>query len=148
MKKFGFLFIIFFSLIYSGPVLAQEEKNTSEKGEGNFLENLNFEEGTFLGNVNSKLMNLVESVEKWRLAKKDSVRASLDIMETRREDAKDPKPAVKVLTILHISGLALALFVLSLQFVFWTILVLLVIAVIRKLVNFIIGIFRRDHINA
>ena len=146
MKKFGLLLVVITALFYSVPVLAQDKEASAD--EGGFLENLNFEEGTFLGNVNNGLMKLVDNVEKWRLAKKESVKASLDIMETRREDAKDPKPAVKVLTIIHISGLAIALFVLSLQFVFWTALILIVIAVIRKLVNFVIGLFRRDHIRA
>ncbi len=149
MRAVGFLAFAIF-ILFASPVLAVDEK-TSEKpadAKSGFLSKINFEKGTFLGDTNIKFMALVEKIEKWRLEKKDSIKSSLDKIETRREDAKDPKPAVKVMTIIHISGLAIALFVFSLQFVFWTASILIAIFIIRRLVHFIIGLFHRRPIQA
>lgn len=128
------------------PVLAQDDATKKEKKP--FAERISFEEGTFLGDVNVKFMALIERIEIWRLAQKDTTDGSLDTLESRREDQEDPSTAVKVLTILHIALLALMLFVFSLQFVFWTIAVILIILILRKLITWIIGLFRRDHIQA
>lgn len=150
MRIFSLLVFILL-LSATQPIFAQEEKEEDKDAsteKTSFVEKINFEEGTFLGNVNDKFMKFVGGVEKWRLEKKEKIETSLDKIETRREDEKDPKPAVKVITILHIGFLAVLLFLFSLQFVFWTVSILLVIAIIRRLVRFIVGLVRRDHIRA
>lgn len=149
MKIASFLVIVLF-LSFVSPAFAADEKAKDEptKEKSGFLSKINFDEGTFLGDANVKFTKMVNSIEEWRVAKKDAIKSSLDKVETKREDAKEPKPVDKVVTIIHISGLAIALFVFSLQYVFWTAGILLAIALIRKLVHFIIGLFRRGPIQA
>lgn len=137
--------LIFSMFLVASPALAQDETTEPKTG---FVEKLNFEKGTFLGDANVKFMALIDQIEVWRLDNKTKIDTSLDSIETRREDQKDPSTAVKVLTVLHIALLALLLFVFSLQFVFWTIAIIVAIMIIRRLIRFIIGLFRRDHISA
>ncbi len=143
MKSISILVFIL-AISFASPVFAADEKIAEKDGgaKSGFLSKLNFEKGTFLGDVNAKVVSWVGKVEEWRLKEKEVIKTSLDKIETRREDEKDPKPAVKVLTIIHISGLALALFVFSLQSVFWTIAIIVAIFLIRKLIHLIIRLFR------
>lgn len=148
MKLVATLVFVFIATL-TQPVYAADEKAVSEeKSTSKIAGKLSFEEGTFLGNANASFMKLVERIETWRLAQKEKTDASLDKIETKREDQNDPKGAVKVLTILHIALLAVLLFLFSLQFVFWTALILILIAVIRRLIRFVVGLVRRDHISA
>jgi len=139
--------IIFGLSLIAQPVLAQDDA-ARERDKKPFAERISFEEGTFLGDANVKFMAFIGHVEAWRLEHKEKTDASLDTIETRREDQKDPSTAVKVLTILHIAFLALMLFVFSLQFIFWTIGILLTIMIIRKFIRWVVGWARRDHIEA
>ncbi len=147
---FRYASLVLAVLLIATPVFAQDKdaKRTEAKEKTGFLQKLNFEEGTFLGNANVKFMKLVNRVEDWRLETKEKIETSLDKIETRREDEKEPSTAVKVITVLHIALLAILLFLFSLQFVFWTVSILLVIAFIRRIVRFIAGLIRRDHISA
>lgn len=149
MYKYAFLILAV--ILIATPVFAEEGKIAKTKSEekSGLFKNINFEEGTFLGNANVKFMNLVNGIEEWRLKTKEKIGTSLDKIETRREDgAGEQKTAIKVLTVLHIALLAVLLFLFSLQFVFWTVAILLTIAVIRRIVRSISGLIRRDHITA
>lgn len=148
MKTVGYL-VLASVIFFVAPVYAQEDSSAKEsKEKSGFLSDLNFEEGTFLGNVNVKFETLVNKVEDWRLAKKEIIKESLEKIDTKREDAKEPKSLEKVITVAHIAGLAVSLFVFSLQYVFWTALILMLIVLIRKIIGLIIRVFRRDHIRA
>lgn len=148
MKKFVFVGIFVLTLAPLS-LFAAADKPTAKTGDSkSFLENVSFDKGTFLGNVNDGVVKFIGQIEAWREEHKISFKESLDNVEKKRELDKDPKPAVKVLTIIHICGLAILLFIFSIQIAFYIALFGIVFWIIKKIIRFILRLFKRHPENA
>ncbi len=134
MKKAA-LYLILFTLIFPGAARA-EEKSAEENGDV---------KQSFTQSVNEKVVNFTDTIETWRKKKSVDFKASMEKVEAKRAEKKDAKPVDKVLTMLHIYGLAALLFVFSLQFVFYTAAILIALSILRRVFGFVFGYFRRDN---
>ncbi len=139
MKKGSILFLIVIVLL---PVIsfAEETKPAESK---KFLEDISFEKGTLLGDVNDKAVALFKKVEEWRAKEKAVIKESLDKVEKERSAEENPKTLEKILTMAKLFGLAALLFVFSIQTAFYVVFVALVFWVIRKIFRFIGKLFKR-----
>ena len=133
-------FLLLLVLAMPGVLLAQDKTETEEEEKQEVVE----DKQSFTQTINTKVISITDGIEKWRKEKSVDFKASMDKTEERRMANKDAKPAMKVLTMLHIYGLAALLFVFSLQFVFYTAAILIGISIIRRIVNIVFGAFRRE----
>jgi hypothetical protein len=133
-------FLLFLVLAMPGNLLAQDKTETQEDDKKEVVE----DKQSFTQTINAKVISITDGIEKWRKEKSVAFKASMEKTEERRMANKDAKPAMKVLTMLHIYGLAALLFVFSLQFVFYTAAILIGISIIRRIFNIVFGMFRRE----
>ncbi len=136
LATFFFLLV----LVMPGSLLAQDKAETQEEDK----EEVSQEKSSFTEMINAKVISITDGIEKWRKQKSVDFKESMEKTEERRMANKDAKPAMKVLTMLHIYGLAALLFVFSLQFVFYTAAILIGISIIRRIINIVFGAFRRE----
>ena len=135
--------VIFLIVVLLGApsiILAQDETVSQDEKEA--TEETSKE--SFTHKINASVINFTDKIEEWRKQKSLDFKASMEKIEDRRSDNKDAKPAMKVLTMLHIYGLAALVFLFSLQFVFYTAAILISISILRRLFGTIFGLFRRE----
>lgn len=128
-------------LVLVSPALLHAQDNAKESNASKDVESDN---QTFTQSINAKVVKFTDSIEDWRKDKSADFKASMEKVEDRRADNKDAKPAMKVLTMLHIYGLAALVFVFTLQFVFYTAVILISISLLRRIFGTIFGLFRRE----
>lgn len=145
---FIFLFLISVSLP-SGVFAADSKASVSDAKDAvkKSISDISFDKG-FLGKVNEKVTDWTAGIEVWRVKEKGVFQTSLDVVDKKRSQDKDPKTPVKVFRFLHILVLATLLFIFSLQFVFYAAFICIGIWLIRKIILFLVGIFRRNRMNA
>lgn len=141
----NFLIILFLFLSFSSVSFAQDETKKTESQDTSLFKKISFEEGTFFGNLNKSITNLIKNIEEWRLKQKESFDKSLDSTEDKRQANKEEKSINKVLVVAHLIILAILLFVFSIQVVFYGFLIIITIAIIRKIFNFVKRLFRREE---
>ena len=128
-------------LVLVSPALLHAQDSAKES---NVSKDVESDNQTFTQSINAKVVKFTDSIEDWRKDKSADFKASMEKVEDRRADNKDAKPAMKVLTMLHIYGLAALVFVFTLQFVFYTAVILISISLLRRIFGTIFGLFRRE----
>lgn len=139
MKRFVVFLIV---IILGAPSFSMAQDKTVSEEEKVSTEEASKE--SFTHKINATVINFTDKIEVWRKQKSVDFKASMEKIEDRRSDNKDAKPAIKVLTMLHIYGLAALVFLFSLQFVFYTATILIAIGLLRRLFGTIFGLFRRE----
>lgn len=141
-KKFLIISAIFFFFVPF--VFAQKNEKKEETESKSLFKNISFEENTFFGGINSSITKIVKNIEEWRVKQKESFDKSLDSTDDKRQTNKDEKSFNKVLIVAHLIILAILLFVFSIQVVFYSFIVFLVIVILRKIFNLVKRLFRRE----
>ncbi|MCC7469953.1 MAG: hypothetical protein IT284_02325 [Bacteroidetes bacterium] len=103
------------------------------------------EEGKFFNNINNSIIEFFGKIEDWREKEVSVFHESLDKVDAKRQEQKENevKPAIRVFTIAHIVLLSILLFVFSLQVAFYIVAGVIVISILRKILGFLFGLFRR-----
>ncbi len=107
------------------------------------LESINFKPDSFESKAKDWLIESIDKLESWRVDKSNEAKTSLAKVKSDRENLTETKPAVKVLSFLHMWGLMIAGFILAISALFYLVGFILVVWVIKKSFQIIRFIFHR-----
>lgn len=102
-------------------------------------------EGTFLEKADALFkMNFAKS-EEWREKKLIDFKKSKEKVEKSREDDKDAKTSVKVVSLIHLYSIITISFIFSVSVIFYLVAVVLAYILLRTVWRLIKKIFRKKH---
>lgn len=110
---------------------------------GDLIEKIKFKEDSFGDKTKITVVKSLEKLEAWRNKVDASLDAPIQKVEDDRKDSINQKPEIKAMSFLHLWALKILQLIVSAGFIFYGLVVVIAIVVIKKLFAFIAWIFRR-----
>lgn len=150
-----FLFLAFILVAMPAFVMAAPEDETvKEEPRANstmladLIEKIKFKDESFGQDVSVGAVKGLDSMEEWRNKIATSLETPIEKVKESRKVAENMKSEIKAMSFLHLAGLQVLKFVFSVGVIFYSLVIILGLVVIKKLFAFLRWVFRRKAVQA